>query len=457
MSLAADNSNGPRVAVVGGGLAGMAAAWEVRRRGLHVELFDEKKQLGGRAGSFFDPQIGRLVDFCQHVSMGCCTKLAEFCRQTGVADCFRRDRRLHFFGPDAVRRDFAAVGWLPPPLHLAPGLMRLKYLTLRERLSIARTLLRLKRPDAGKDQQPADESIGDWLRRHGQTERAVERFWSVVLVSALSETPDRASLAAGRKVFVDGFLSSRRAYELEVPREPLAEIFDRRVGGRLTKRGVIVHRCRRVLQVDGDARRAFGIVLVDGTQLPFDFVIVAVPWRRVGSLFPPEMRAALPELDGLSAIQPAAITAVHMWFDRPVLRLPHAVSVGGRSPWFFEVTTESGAHCQAVISAADDLVGQPRRDVLAGVLRDLERIRPEMPTARLLHHRVVTQPAAVFSVQPGISRLRPAQRMPIKSLALAGDWTDTGWPATMESAVRSGLLAAEVVMRMLPKAAASQV
>ena len=150
------NNSSRSLAVVGGGLAGLAAAVAAAERGLRVEVFEQKKRLGGRGGSFRDPQSGRMVDLCQHVSMGCCTNLADFCRRTGVADCFERHKRLHFIGPGGARYDFAASGCLPAPLHLLPALLRLGFLTLGERLSVARTMIRLAR-------EPADErlSIGE--------------------------------------------------------------------------------------------------------------------------------------------------------------------------------------------------------------------------------------------------------------------------------------------------------
>jgi len=461
------------VAVVGGGLAGMAAAVALRERGFGVELFEGQKRLGGRAGSFFDPEIHRPVDFSQHVSMGCCINLADFCRRIGAAECFRRYGEFHFFGPDGTQCRFASSSWLPAPLHLVPGLMRLRYLTLGERLKIARTMRRLAKclsenvlpsprlrgegPGVrALDRSDRREAIGQWLRRQGESDRAIERFWSPVLVSALSETLDRASPAAAQKVFVDGFLASRRAYELEVPQVPLDEIFNRRAAGRLREHGVQVHLGRRVSQIDGNARRAAAIVLSGGTRRQFDFVVVAVPWHRAGSLFSHAMLSVLPELAGAQNIRPAPITAVHLWFDRPITRLPHAVLIGKMSQWVFNsgssVSTEAetpGHYCQVVISASHELAGRSRRDVLAEVQRDLQAVWPDAGAAGLLHWRIATQAAAVFSVRPGLDRFRPAQQTPIENLMLAGDWTATGWPATMEGAVRSGYLAAEGVLRRL--------
>ncbi len=345
-----DDPSQRRVAVVGGGLAGLAAAVALSDRGLHVELFEQGKRLGGRAGSFRDPRTGQLVDHCQHVAMGCCTNLADFCRRTDVADCFRRTRRLHFFGPDGTRCDFAARGWLPAPLHLLPGLLQLKYLSWGERLGIVRTMCHLAREPVRGPEDP--ETIGAWLRRHGQSQRTIDRFWSVVLVSALSETVDRAALTAARKVFVDGFLASRRAYELEVPQIPLGELFAGRVATWLAKHNVAIRLGTRVLQIEGDARRATAVVLPDGTRQAFDLFVAAVPWRRVRSLFTGAMLAAMPALEQLQHIPPAAITAVHLWFDRPIMPLPHAVLVGRLSQWVW------GQPLKYKISRADPVYHQ---------------------------------------------------------------------------------------------------
>jgi len=448
MSGANAPSRRPSVAVVGGGWAGLAAAVAASEHGLHVELFERRKQLGGRAGSFYDPKIGGLVDDCQHVSMGCCTNLADLCRRTGVADCFQRYRTPHFFGPQGTRHDFTPSRWLPAPLHLAPALLRLGYLSVGERWAVGRAMRRLARADAGNT--GPEETIGDWLRRQGQSQRAIEYFWSVILVGALSEPLDCISLSAARKVFVDGFLAARTAYELEVPKVPLAEIIAR-VAGWLAERGVALHPGTAVRQIDGDAGRVTGVVLDNGGRRAFDFVVVTVPWHRVRSLFSQPMLAAMPALEGVAEIRPAPITAVHLWFDRPITRLPHAVLVGRLAQWVFsyECDNRQAHYCQVVISASHELAGRSREDVVAEVRRDLEAIWPQAREARLLHWRLVTQPAAVFSCRPGLERLRPAQQTPIENLMLAGDWTATGWPATMEGAVRSGYLAVEAVLRSL--------
>jgi squalene-associated FAD-dependent desaturase len=465
---------GTSVAVIGGGLAGLAAAVAARQHGLAVALFEARPTLGGRARSFRDPRSGDWIDHGQHVSMGCCTNLAAFCRATGMADAFHRHRRLHFISPAGTRHDFSPARWLPAPLHLLPGLMRLRYLPLKDRLRIAAGMVRL----AGRSGTDATDSlaIGPWLRAQRQSEQAIAEFWSVVLVSALSETIDRASLSAARKVFLDGFLASSAAHELLVPAAPLSELFDRRVGAWLEARGVEVHRRARVRQIEGDLRGAQSLLLADGSRRTFDFFVSAVPWRRVARLLAEPLLRAVPGLAQLERILPAPVTAVHLWLDRPLTPLPHAVLVGRLGQWLFNhgprplasdptqtgppttplsprgrgVGGEGACHyVQVVISASHALKGQRREEITDRVWAELEAIWPEARHARLLHWRVVTEPEAVFSIRPGLDRLRPPQPTPVANLMLAGDWTATGWPATMEGAVRSGFLAAGAILRTL--------
>ncbi|HLA85611.1 MAG TPA: hydroxysqualene dehydroxylase HpnE [Thermoguttaceae bacterium] len=432
-----------RVAIVGGGLAGLAAAARLAEQGVEVELFEARRRLGGRAGSWIDPASGRATDYGQHVSMGCCTALDELLGRAGLGDTFETHRRLHFIGPDGRRRDWAAAGWLPTPLHLLPSLLALDFLSLAERWDVVRAMQAMKRLEPGHE----DEPVGQWLRRHGQSPRAIERFWSPVLVSALSETVEHASLCLACKVIVEGLLGSRRAYELRVPRLPLVEIFDRRLGDWLQTRGVKVHRLTPVARIDGDASGARAITLRDGRRVEFDAIVVAVPWDRVSRILSPELLDAMGDsVRRLDAIAPAAITTVHLRYDRPITDLPHAMLVGRAGQWVF---AKGDNGYEVVLSASHRLVDCPRDELGRRIERELAEVFPEAAGARVLHRRVVIQPRAVFSARPGIERLRPPQATPFANLALAGDWTATGWPATMEGAVRSGNRAAEVIPRGL--------
>jgi len=457
-----------RIAIIGGGLAGLSAAVALAGRGLEIELFEAKRRLGGRAGSYLDRESGQLVDHCQHVAMGCCTNYLDFCRRTGIADLFDRHRVLHFFGPDGRRSDFLPSRWLPPPLHLLPSLIGISYLTLGDKLAIARAMVRLIRAST------ADPTVLDWLRKQRQSQRAIERFWQVVLVSALGESLDRASLSAARKVFVDGFLAHPDACQVLVPKVSLGELYDVHVAKWLGEQSVRVHleSPTRMIERSSDARKLR--VSIADRSVPgdsptksreFDHVVLAVPWRNAAALLAPGLSEQLPQLTAASEFHSAPITSVHLWFDRSITELPHAVLVGRLSQWIFRRTdfqsvqnsgegriTNPSYYYQVVISASHDLAGRPRDAVRDEVLADLRAVFPAAQEASLVRWQLITEQEAVFSCRPGLDAQRPEQTTTIPNLFLAGDWTRTGWPATMEGAVRSGYLAAEALLARIGRA-----
>jgi squalene-associated FAD-dependent desaturase len=459
--MTAPAADGPRVGIVGGGLAGLAAAVALSTTDCRVQLFEARRRPGGRATSYRDPVSGELVDFCQHVSMRCCTNLADLVRRTGIAAAFAPARVLHFIAPSGEQCDFAASRWLPAPLHLALAFRRLKYLTAADRRGIARALwAMLRRPFTDG---PEAQAVAQWLQDQGQSAAAVEYFWAPVLVSALGESLAQAAMGPARKVFVDGFMASREAYIVEVPQVPLGELYGERVPQWLAEQGVAVQTSAAIKQVDRTLDRRLTLTLAAGDVLEFDRVIVAVPWQHLEGILSPTLRSAAPEMHQSSKLAAAPITGIHLWFDRPITSLPHAVLVGRLGQWLFNrgsARPASGAdvssaefYYQVVISASHDLSGRSREDVTAEVCAELRAIWPAAAAAALLRSRVVTENAAVFSVRPGSDASRLPQRTSIEGLFLAGDWTDTGWPATMEGAVRSGYLAAEAVTASLGRGA----
>ncbi|HEY2895162.1 MAG TPA: hydroxysqualene dehydroxylase HpnE [Pirellulales bacterium] len=434
-----------RVAVVGGGLAGLAAAVALSSAGFAVELFEARRQLGGRAASFRDPASSELVDQCQHVTMGCCTNFADFCRRTQTGELFSRHRVLNFVGPDERMYRFRGARWLPAPLHLGPAFWGLRYLTLAERLSIARAMWKLARSRIAADDC---STIDEWLRAHGQSDRTISLFWSVVLTSALGEEPERSSVAAARKVMVDGFLASRGAYVLQVPRVPLGTLYDQ-IAAWCQHHRIQLRQQMPVRQIDQSEKLA--VEFMDGRRQAFDAVVVAVPWNKVRDLLTPSLATKLPWIAGLDCFEASPITGVHLWFDRPITTVAHAALVGRLGQWIFERSNpEAGTtehYYQVVISASRNLAQRSKEEIAEEICRELAAIWPAAAEARLLRVRVVTEQAAVFSPRPGLERLRPQQETDVPGLAIAGDWTATGWPATMESAVRSGYLAAEAICR----------
>ncbi len=443
----------PHVAIVGGGLAGLATAASLVDRGVRITLFESRPRLGGRASSFQDPLTGEMVDNCQHVSMACCTNLADFCRKVGVADLFRRVPDLLFLSPEGKLSRLAAGG-LPAPLHLSGSFLKANYLSWLERLRVGYGVACLA---SSRDDRPG-EPFEAWLRRHGQTDRTIERYWATVLVSALNERLDRMDVGHARKVFVDGFLRTRDGYQMEVPLAPLGELYGSRLERWLAIQEVEVRLTTgvRSIEVDEDGHLT-GLQLRSGETVEADFVVLAAPFDRVAGFLPDEVRERIPSLRGLDAIESSPITGVHLWFDRRVCPFEHVVTVGRLIQWVFDHsaiqgrTTEDGQgqYLQIVISASYDLLALDKHEIRDAVLADLASIWPEAREAKLDRWWVVTEHGATFAVRPGIDALRPAQRTPVEGLFLAGDWTSTGWPATMEGAVRSGYLAAEGILEDL--------
>ncbi|QDT66112.1 hydroxysqualene dehydroxylase HpnE [Calycomorphotria hydatis] len=446
----AEGENASRTVIVGGGLAGLAAAEGLSRHGVPVTVLEARPRLGGRAASFDDAATGRQIDNCQHVSMGCCTNFRHWCEQTGIAHQFRTERVLNFVGNDGRVRKFGA-GPYPTPLHLLPGFLNLDYLSLGERFRIGTALRALARENIDDSQ-----SFLDWLRAHQQSDAAIERFWLVVLVSALSESLDRIAVRYARKVFVDGFLRNRHGWEVQVPTAPLDELYGQAVTECLQQRGADIQLKSGVKRLQFEQGSVSAVELRDGSVIQGDNFVLAVPQYLVASLVQDNATLAC-ELASLEKIETAPITSVHLWFDRPVTELPHAVLIERVSQWMFNRTllqgeTDSTSQYLQIVISASRAMGKSD-ELLDTVINELHDLWPQSREAVITHSRVVTEHKAVFSVTPGIDQYRLPQQTSIPNLQLAGDWTQTGWPATMEGAVRSGYLAAENVLSQLGRPA----
>jgi squalene-associated FAD-dependent desaturase len=431
-----------RVLILGAGLAGLAAAGPLASRGFRVRLLESRGRTGGRAGSFPDAASGQLIDACQHVSMGCCTNLAHFCRTAGIDHLLAPQRRLYFMTPDGRVSPFGADP-LPAPFHLTRSFLTAHYLSFSDKVAIARGLaaLRLTSPED-------DRPFRDWLQANGQPPGAVERFWGVVLVSALNEEPDRVGLKYARKVFVDGFLRHPRGFEVEVPTVPLGRLYGAELDGWLSRLGIelSLNQAARRLEVEGG--RVTAVVLRSGERLTADWVVSAVPFDRLLDLLPPDVVEREPCFANLRRLETSPITSVHLWYDRPVCPWPHVVLVGCVGQWLFNRGEASpGEHyLQVVVSASRAFRGLGHDEVQRRIVEEVRALLPRAAGARLTRSRVVTEHQATFSAAPGVDRWRPAQATPLLNFFVAGDWTATGWPATMEGAVRSGYLAAEALL-----------
>ena len=442
--------------MIGGGLAGLSSAVALADAGYRVQLLEKRPHLGGRATSYTLPD-GNEVDNCQHLTLGCCTNLADFYARAGASDKVRFYDTLYFADKSGTRSKMRAVS-LPPPLHMAPSFLGFKSLTLADKLSIANAMMAIAM-SGGKPPNIERISMLDWLHRMNQTPGAIERFWRVVLVSALDEELARSEARYGIEVFWKAFLGSKTGYNIGVPTVPLADLYDG-CEASLRKRGGEVRLRAGAKQVHLDANKFLGVTLEDGTELPADACVLAVPQNLVAEMLPAELSADGANLAGLKHIRTSPITGVHFWFDREVMQEPYLALLDHTVQWIFNKTqlstdgaaaskkgrTENAAqYLQLVISASYDLVPKSRQEIIDICRRDLADVLPSTKDAELTKATVIKEVHATFSPEPGIDEWRPAQRTSIPGLALAGDYTATGWPSTMESAVRSGYLAAEAV------------
>jgi squalene-associated FAD-dependent desaturase len=428
----------PSAIVIGGGLAGLASAAALGQSGFQVDLFEARGFLGGRATSYPVPgdnsevgHISEVIDNCQHVLLRCCVNLMDFYRRLGVADRIQFHKRYYFVEPGG-RTSTLQAGALPAPLHFTGSFRKLDFLGLSDKIGIARALWAI-RSEHGRRQDLDRISMLDWLREKRQTETAIRRFWNQVLVSAVNEDLGRMAASHGFQVFWLGFLARGNTYEMGIPAVPLGDLYGpeawKRIGNvRLHLRQPV----ERVTVEDGAIRG----VMAEGEQRMADYYISAVPFERVSAL--------IPELDlNLDGFEHSPITGIHLWFDRSLTQLPHATLLDRTIQWMFN--KGGGRYLQLVVSASRSLVDMGRADVIALALRELAEFFPRASEAKLEKAHVVKEVRATFSAKPGLEQLRPSSASKIPNLFLAGDWTQCGWPATMEGAVRSGYLAAEAV------------
>ena len=444
--------------ILGGGLAGMSAACHLLDQGCQVTLVEKRPYLGGRAFSFTDRETGQVVDNGQHVFLGCYTYYMDFLEKIGTLQrAYIQDRtRVDVVSPDGPSSSIAA-GRLPKPFHMLPSFLSYKHLGLWDKLTAVYGLLRLNVTDRGKPSLQ-EETFGRWLRRHRQTKRTIENFWNLIVKPCVNDDVEDVSAAMGIMIFQEGLLKSPQSSRIGYAREGLSSLMGEAAQKYVESRGghIIIGQAAASLQLDEDRRAGeshiAGVQLTGGDVLRADAYVSALPLVNLMPLLPPHL-AETPFFASLEMLQTAPIVNVYLWYDRPVMEQDFVALVDSPLQWVFNKSSimdrsqAQGQYVTVSLSAAFDYVNQPKQAVQQMCMKAMTDAFPKAKSARVTRSLVVKQEKATFRCLPGSERFRPAAQTPVQNLFLAGDWTDTGWPSTMEGAVRSGVTAAQAVLK----------
>ncbi|HEX6755649.1 MAG TPA: hydroxysqualene dehydroxylase HpnE [Mycobacteriales bacterium] len=426
-----------RIAVVGGGLAGITAALDLAAAGAEVTLLERRPRLGGATTSFRRGEL--TVDTGQHVFLRCCTAYRGLIERLGMTDRLALPGRLDVpvLAPGGVRARLRRTG-LPAPLHLAGSLLAYRHLGVPDRLRAGRGALALRRLD------PADRSLdartlGDYLHEHGQTDALVGTLWDVIATATLNLPAAEASLQAAARVFRTGVLDSASGGDLGWPLAPLGELHGEAGARALAAAGVKVDLAVAVRAVTADR------VATDAGPLDADAVVLAVPATDALALLP----------DGavhhrIAELGSSPIVNVHVRYDRRVLPVPVAAAVRSPVQWMFDRTVQSGVpagqYVAVSLSAADRWVDMPTGELRALFLPALADLLPAARHAEVREFFVTRERRATIRQRAGSGAHRPPAATALPGLLLAGAWTETGWPDTMEGAVLSGTAAARAAL-----------
>ena len=438
------------VIIIGGGFAGLAAGVALAEAGKWVCVLEQKPHLGGRARSFRDPTTGSIVDNGQHLFMGCYHSTIQFLRTIGTLDRLRFQPRLAvpFLDRDG-RLTRLHCPDLPSPWHLLLGVLRSGSFTFKQKLEVLRLGNDLR--GRGKESSPRNtESVTAWLNRRGQSEGLQHNFWDLLCIAAMNEDPRIASAQLFERVLRLALFSSPADSRLGIARVGLSQCYTAAATDFIEKRGGQVQTGRNVKQLMIAESACRGVDLGAGEVIEGVRVISAVPWQQLATILPGDLLRSEPFFAGVLALRPAPIISINLWFDAPITDLEFVGLRGTNVQWLFDKSRILGAtdHCIAlVLSGAHEHVSRSKEELLAIALRELGEVLPNIRNAKLLHSLVIKERFATFSPSPEAEPLRPPARTPVRGLFLAGDWTATGLPATIEGAVQSGYTAAREVLQ----------
>ncbi len=440
----------PVVLVAGGGLAGITAACELADAGVRVKLIEKRPHLGGRSYSY--EADGVEVDNGQHVFLGCCTEYIALLERLGVREGVHLQRRFRVPVIDNVWGESVLQSApLPPPAHLLPSLLRFKPLSLREKALAAYAFTQIRSTDLAKHPELDDITFEQWLLDRRQNHHAIRSLWNLIVQPTLNDHASRVSAALALMVFQEGFLRSSAGANVGWARTGLSSLLAGAAREYIESRGGEV---LTTVALNGLRSNEDGVsrALTDAGEVTADAYIVALEPGAVPAVLPDAVRddRFFGRIGRLSA---SPIVNVHLWYERPVWGRAFAAFLNTPVQWVFNKSRlwrqDGPQYLDISLSGAREWVDMPAAEIREHFEKEMRALFPEARGVDVVRALVVKQRDATFAAHPGVARLRPAQRTPLRNLFLAGDWTDTGWPATMESAVRSGASAALQAMRSL--------
>jgi len=441
---------GKTVAVIGGGIAGLAAAVRLTQLGYQVSVIEKRPFLGGRAYSFSDRETGLEIDNGQHVIVGACTEFVEYMESIGASDSIQFERNLKFPVILDGRTSWLQSRWLPGVIGNVAGLLTYKHLDFSDRLRVLRGLFRIRRTNTQRSDEFDQITFNDWLRNHGQNDRTIENFWNLIVLPALNDDIGAVSAEIGIELFKVALLGSTENPALGLPLEPLSEL----VGN---KARAFLENKKNQFLLDSDVSDLLiengiisGAVLANGNVVRADAIVAAIPPDALADLLPMSDSGEEDFFTPATRIDTAPIVAVHIWYDRPVMDEKLVAVLNSPLQWVFDDSaiknsTDSSRHVVISLSGAWEWRHRSKSEIREIFEQEMRNVFPKAGTATIENFAVVKMAAATFRVTPGITANRLSQRTPLPGLYLAGDWTDTGWPSTMESAVRSGNLVAKYI------------
>jgi zeta-carotene desaturase len=447
-----DTNTARHIVVVGAGVAGLNAAAALTSTGANVTVLDRRPYVGGRAYSYPHPALEEVVD-SQHVLVGCCANLIDFCAAAGLTGKIRWYDRQTYLEPATpthpARASSIAPSPLPAPLHYAASFLTLSTLTLADKLAVARGLSAFARGPAGRD----NESAAQWYRRTRQTPRAIRHLWEPLLLATLNDSAENCSMKYAAKVFYELFLANSTGGRLGIPTVPLSDFYAagadliRARNGRIELRSSV----EQLIQ-EPDHR---WLLRTSEQTIIADDIILALPFEQTQRLIstmqlhnPTQETHRTDLLAKMARFTHSPFISILLWYDRQITDLDHAWLLDSTIQWFFHKSRirnyapDRGSYVELVIAGSRTELALTREQILTPALAELARFFPEVRNARLIKSGILKEARATFSVTPGLDAARPTQRTAWPGLYLAGDWTATGWPSTMEGAARSGRLAA---------------